>query len=114
MTPEYARMALPLIQALAEGKTLEFRTIGEDVPWMPWIPQATFHFRLNEYRVAASPREEWMVQIIKKLNAYGSAMGSEMHCRRQGLKGAEETYRQEALGLHKQITDLLDNIPKED
>lgn len=113
MTPEYARMALPLIQALADGKQLEWRPIGHDA-WFPWVEQATFSFRLNEYRVKASAREEWMVQIIKKLNAYGYACGSEMHCRRQGLKGAEETYRQEALGLHKQITDLLDNIPKED
>ena len=100
MTPEYARMALPLIQALAEGKKLEFRTIGENVPWMPWIPNYTFFFGLNEYRVKVDPRAEWRAAVKEAVENYGG--------------GCYQDDSVNANAAMAQLDELLDNIPKED
>jgi len=99
MTPEYARMALPLIQALAEGKKLEWRPIGHDV-WFPWVAQATFSFRLNEYRIKRDPRAEWRAAVKEAVENYGD--------------GCYQDDSVNANAAMAQLDELLDNIPKED
>lgn len=101
MTPEYVRMALPLLQALAEGKKLEFKTIGENVQWSPWIPNYTFFFERNEYRVAVDPRAEWRVKVHSTVQAYADAY-------------AQEDSAAEMGSALQALDELLNNIPKED
>ena len=66
MTPkEYAIKALPLIQAMAEGKTIQLKT--EKGTWEARdTPTGVFEFEDVEYRVAPDdPMEEWRLRLLE-------------------------------------------------
>jgi len=58
MTKENAAQYLPLVQALAEGKVIEFK--DHDGDWGE-IEDVSFDDRIDRYRIKPEPREWWLV-----------------------------------------------------
>jgi hypothetical protein len=54
MNKQNAHFYLPLIQALAEGKTIEFQTTGDDEKWVEMI-NVSFGPSPHKYRVKPEP-----------------------------------------------------------
>lgn len=54
-----AKDYLPLVQALVEGKTVQYRLLGEK-----WSTGGDVDFSLppDQYRIKPEPREKWFVQ----------------------------------------------------
>lgn len=65
MNRENAKMLLPIIQAFAEGKTIEFQTADGD-----WTPSGTpsFNYDHNRYRIKPEPRT--IRVLYNKTNAH--------------------------------------------
>lgn len=61
MTKENAKDFLPLIQALAEGKTIQWNASGTDVPRWQDQMNPSFDEEPSEYRVKPEAREFWLV-----------------------------------------------------
>ncbi len=57
MTKDNAQDFLPLVQALAEGKTVQYRLLGEK-----WSTGGDVDFSLppDQYRIKPEPREIWV------------------------------------------------------
>ena len=75
MNRERARELLPIIQAFAEGKDVQFRNpvgmVGSD-----WIDDDEMsHFEIYEYRIKPEPREFW-IQIQKSYDGNEKITGS--------------------------------------
>ena len=60
MTRERAKELLPIIQAYAEGKEIEFRAYYGSGDWQPVINMAMNPNQ--EYRIKPEPREFWCVE----------------------------------------------------
>lgn len=56
MNANNAAQYLPLVQALADGKTIQLQT-GDD--WFD-IEETKFNFAPSEYRIKPEPREIWV------------------------------------------------------
>lgn len=54
MNKDNARDYLPLVQALAEGKTIQYRL--EDGEWAD-VPQPIFHDEVRSYRIKPEPKK---------------------------------------------------------
>ena len=68
MTKETARDYLPLVQALAEGKTIQMRG-DNDQEWEDSAkPDWTLHAHL--YRIKPEPRRWWIVEQGRYATAY--------------------------------------------
>ena len=60
MNRETAKALLPIIQAFAEGKTIESsNTRGSD--WFEHKEDVTFNLEPTRYRIKPEPREFWIV-----------------------------------------------------
>ena len=57
MNRERARELLPIIQAFAEGKAIEYKTYSEK--WVP-LPDPPAFYGDSEYRIKPEPREFWI------------------------------------------------------
>lgn len=55
MTREYAKELLPIIQAFAEGKTLQYRVNNENNEWKD-INNPAFNDLSSEYRIKPEPK----------------------------------------------------------
>ncbi len=58
MNKDSARDYLPLVQALVDGKTVEFRLEDENI-WRE-LPNLSFTYPLDQYRIKPEPREIWV------------------------------------------------------
>lgn len=58
MNASNAKDYLPLVQALAEGKTIQVMDLGD---WID-LQYVTFERRASSYRIKPEPREKWFVQ----------------------------------------------------
>jgi hypothetical protein len=54
MNKETAHLYLPLVQALADGKTIEFQTTGDDEKWVEMI-NVSFGPSPHKYRIKPKP-----------------------------------------------------------
>ena len=63
MTKETAKEYLPLVQALAEGKTIQQNCAGG---WYD-MQSPTFIEHPSEYRIKPEPRRWWLVQGIQTI-----------------------------------------------
>lgn len=59
MNKENAKDYLPLVQALAEGKTIQVKT--DSGGWTDSCNEVGFVFPASEYRVKPAPIERWLV-----------------------------------------------------
>jgi hypothetical protein len=75
---------LPLIQALADGKTIQIKYFGDE----EWITREDVHFfnPASSYRVKPEPRE-WI------LNVYGKGEVYAHDTMREALDGCEGDYQ---------------------
>lgn len=68
MNKENAHLYLPLVQALAEGKTIQFKTTSGN-----WEDQVNLHFSLDpeDYRIKPEPRtwDVWLHLAGKVINS---------------------------------------------
>lgn len=77
MTREEAKVLLPIIQAFAEGKEIEFRSKGFDEEWkkvneIPGLSYSSFDYRVKpepKYRPFKDADECW--QEMQKHNPFG-------------------------------------------
>ena len=58
MNSSNAKDYLPLVQALVDGKTVEFRLEDENI-WRE-LPNLSFTYPLDQYRIKPEPREIWV------------------------------------------------------
>ena len=107
MTREDAKQLLPIIQAFAKGKDIEYRTKGFNENWKKVTQIPELSFKSFEYRIKPEPKyrpfkdaEECMAEMLKhqpfgwitsqgaffyiiyiedKLFGYGSACGTILH-----------------------------------
>ena len=57
MTREEAKKLLPIIQAFAEGKTIQWRDLVKDT----WVDESVPNWNPSaEYRIKPEPREVWV------------------------------------------------------
>jgi len=56
MTPERAKTLLPIIQAYAEGKTIQHKACGE------WVDSWKPDWSLPDYRIKPEPKVIWVVE----------------------------------------------------
>lgn len=70
MNRDNARLYIPLLEALANGKTLQFRPKGEDIAHAPysheeWIdltrPEVEFFYPPDRYRIKPNPMKLYAV-----------------------------------------------------
>ena len=73
MNKETARLYLPLVQALTEGKTIEFQTTGDDEKWVEMI-NVSFGPSPHKYRIKPEPA---MIPLGPEDVPPGSAIRSE-------------------------------------
>ena len=107
MTREDAKQLLPIIQAFAKGKDIEYRTKGSNENWKKVTQIPELSFKSFEYRIKPEPKyrpfkdaKECMAEMLKhqpfgwitsqgaffyiiyiedKLFGYGSACGAILH-----------------------------------
>lgn len=107
MTREDAKQLLPIIQAFAKGKDIEYRTKGSNENWKKVTQIPELSFKSFEYRIKPEPKyrpfkdaKECMAEMLKhqpfgwitsqgaffyiiyiedKLFGYGSACGTILH-----------------------------------
>ena len=107
MTREEAKQLLPIIQAFAKGKDIEYRTKGFNENWKKVTQITELSFKSFEYRIKPEPKyrpfkdaKECMAEMLKhqpfgwitsqgaffyiiyiedKLFGYGSACGTILH-----------------------------------
>lgn len=60
MTRDEAREFVKVVQAYADGKEVEGRTIGS-VRWQP-LDEPVFNCSVRQYRIKPEPREVWILQ----------------------------------------------------
>lgn len=56
MNKDTAKDYLPLVQALAEGKTIQYKL--EDGEWAD-VPQPIFNEEVSSYRIKPEPKKQW-------------------------------------------------------
>ena len=56
MTREYAKELLPIIQAFAEGKEIEYRSKGFNEEWREMHEMSGLSFDSHEYRIKPEPK----------------------------------------------------------
>lgn len=61
MTPQRVKELLPVLQAFAEGKTIQRRQ-GCTTDWCDWIANFPSHDPTGEYRVKPEPRVFWIAR----------------------------------------------------
>lgn len=66
MTKEKAKQYLPLVQAFAEGKTIQFRYSSDD----NWVDarDLNFYLQVDHYRIKPEPIKQEFYYIIHKEN----------------------------------------------
>lgn len=67
MNKDNAREYLPLVQALVDGKTVQYRLLGEK-----WSTGGDVDFTLppDQYRIKPEPREIWVVNGDEDLSFF--------------------------------------------
>lgn len=95
MTPEMAKKWLPIIQAVAEGKVLQIRTVtfhdnlSETQRWQD-VPNAALlgppAGDPESYRIKPDPREFWVVDRGSNLEAFGSWESAGAYCGLRAVK----------------------------
>ena len=79
MTREEAKAALPIIQAFAEGKTIQWHDVDaghwEDIE--ATINEKTLRERPHHYRIKPQPRELWLAPI--RPGIWREAEAGELH-----------------------------------
>jgi hypothetical protein len=61
MKKENAKDFLPLVQALADGKTIQFRH-NASAPWVDMSSEFGFGYPLENYRIKPEPREWFLLR----------------------------------------------------
>ena len=61
MTPEQIKNLLPIIEALVEGKAVQFRPRNTILPWEDVIVVTGFYDDY-EYRIKPEPRRFWLIE----------------------------------------------------
>ena len=76
MNRERAKELLPIIQAFAEGKTVQHRS-GENLQWITVDEVASFDMFELDWRIKPEPREFWIIEdgdhTLKATHSYGAA-----------------------------------------
>ena len=68
MTKERAKELIPVIQAYAEGKTMQVRIAGDGDPWQDYTGECPNFENGNwEWRIKPEPREFWL--FLSGINA---------------------------------------------
>ena len=91
----------PLVQAVAEGKTLQFRDPKLKGMWEDVYSEGLHFYENYEYRIKPNDRVEWRLLVNETINAFAAV------CQRGGSVLEQVTAK-------NKINTLLNNIPKED
>lgn len=103
---ETAQDVLGLVQALAQGKTLEYRGKGGNV-WSDYGPsdgELLFYLAEFDYRIKTDPLEAWRKELLEHVIKYGEQAAKAMECyvrnnQRDGAK--HDVQADEALNAFK-------------
>ena len=79
MNQSQAKEWLPLIQALAEGKTIQANIQTDDNPKWETVSKLNFSFHVDAYRIKPEPKKAWYrVALLKDGGGYWTkAIGCE-------------------------------------
>ena len=92
MNKENAKDYLPLVQALAEGKTIQYKL--EDGEWAD-VPQPIFNEEVSSYRIKPEPKKDWArLALLKDDKEYfsGRADKDMGESEDEIIKGLEDLY----------------------
>ena len=89
MTKENAAQCLPLVQALAEGKVIEYNTGTNEYPEWIDLESTSFDDKPEYYRIKPEPREWWIVEFLVS----GSSVFRSKEDAEQYLKNTVSTTR---------------------
>lgn len=67
MNKDNAKEFLPLVQALAEGKTIQYKHEGYDKEWRDYR-NPSFHHPASYYRIKPEPRSIYIVEVLHGIN----------------------------------------------
>ena len=78
MNKEQAKAWLPLIQAMAEGKTLQAQHIhrwmgNQSITWndIRFLPESLAAYDVSMYRIKPEPKKQWYRIALKRCNLSG-------------------------------------------
>lgn len=75
MTQEQAKQLLPIIQAFAEGKQIQYKVIDDQ--WRD-LHDTRFELNVTDYRIKPEPREFW-IEILENSVLYKANAKSPHH-----------------------------------
>lgn len=111
---DYQKLATriaPLVQALAEGKTLQFRDPKLKGTWEDVYGVGLYFYEGHEYRIKPQPMKDWREQVLAAVQGYTMACIA-LRTGNNPLDKRDATA--EAQARHDKLVALLNNIPKED
>ncbi len=72
MTPDQARKAAEVLQAFADGKSIQISAINGSPIWLDCFPEHWDNMNLtkSEFRIKPQPKEWWVVEHTDQTIAY--------------------------------------------
>ncbi len=98
----------PLVQAVAEGKTLQFRSPKSKGRWEDVYSEGLHFYEDYEYRIKPQSLKDWREQVLSAVQGYTMA------CVELRVVPRTPELKTEAFARHDKLVTLLNNIPKED
>lgn len=106
----YQKMAeriAPLVHAMVEGKTLQFRDPRLNGMWEDVYSEGLHFYEDYEYRIKPQSLKDWREQVLNAVQSYTMA------CIELRISRGTPELKAEAHARHDKLFTLLNNIPQE-